>query len=81
VRWEFKSQTGCLFSSEAIVYPTESNKGFYKLDMSSVFASEWDEPSENYGKCTFGGGEFVIEIFCKTAEGIEGPSIITITLL
>jgi hypothetical protein len=81
VRWTFRSQTNCIFSSEAVVYPTESNKGFYKLDMSSVFASEWDEPSESYGKCTFGGGEFVIEIFCKTAQGLKGPSIISITLL
>lgn len=80
VQWTFTSQTECKYSSSAIVYPTGFNEGFFRLDMSSVFASEWDEPIDEYGKCKFGSGEFEIDISCKTANGMGPVSSVTITL-
>lgn len=80
VEWSFVSDSGCMYSSYAIVYPEEFNKGVYRLEISSVFASEWDEPSEYDGKCAFGGGEFLIKVSCKTAQGIGKSTSVTIRL-
>jgi hypothetical protein len=80
VEWTFTSQGGCTFSSYSIVYPTEANEGFYRLDMSSVFASAWDRPQGTDGRCTFGPGEFEVKISCKTAYGIGNPSTVTINI-
>ncbi len=80
VEWTFVSDSGCSYYSDAIVYPTGFNEGVFRLDMSSVFASEWDEPSEDYGKCAFGAGKFTVKIYCKTAKGLGEPSSISITL-
>jgi hypothetical protein len=82
VSWTFTSASGCEYSSFAIVYPSGFNEGMYRLDMSTVFASEWDErPSDEYGKCEFGRGEFVITIYCKTPDRLGEPSSVTIELL
>ena len=48
--------------------------------MSSVFAEDWDEPSNTEGKCRFMAGIFVVSISCKTANGLGEPSEVVITL-
>ncbi|MBU7017813.1 MAG: hypothetical protein HXS44_09900 [Theionarchaea archaeon] len=81
VEWTFVSQNGCRYESSAIVYPTEGNEGFFRLDMSSVFVSEVDEPQDNYGKCKFGAGEFFVSISCKTSLGLGKSSSVSIRLV
>lgn len=81
VEWTFTSQTGCQCSSSAMVYPSEGNEGVYRLDMSAVFRSEWDKPSETACKCFFTTGDFVVKISCKTGDGLGSPNSVTITLL
>lgn len=80
VEWTFISQSECTYSSYAIVYPTEYNRGVYRLDMSSVFASEWDKPIEIDGRCAFGTGEFIVKISAKTAQGLGDASTVIISL-
>ncbi len=80
VEWTFTSGSDCNYSSYAVVYPTGVNEGFYRLDMSSVFAEDWDEPSNSDGACAFGPGVFVVSISCKTANGLGDPSDVIITI-
>lgn len=80
VEWTFSSGSDCQYSSYAVVYPTEGNKGVYRLDMSSVFAEDWDEPSNTYGKCGFSSGVFVVSISCKTSNGLGEPSEVVIAI-
>jgi hypothetical protein len=80
VEWSFTSQAGCTCASSAIVYPTGLNQGFYRLDMSSVFASQWERPEYTACNCSLVPGEFVVRISCKTAEGLGVASAVTITL-
>ncbi len=81
VTWTFTSDTECTYSSSAVVYPSEFNRGVFHLDMSAVFASEWDEPQDQNGKCMLTQGEFVVSVFCKTGQGLGSPSTVTISLL
>lgn len=80
VAWRFISGSNCEYSAYAIVYPTGFNEGFYRLDMSSVFAEDWDEPSNSYGKCAFSAGIFVVSISCKTGDGLGEPSEVVIAV-
>lgn len=80
VQWSFISEGECTYSSSAVVYPTEFNRGVYRLEMRAVFANTWDVPSNAYGKCTFGPGEFQISVSCKTAQGMGKISTITIRM-
>lgn len=80
VEWTFTSKSDCTYSSYAYVYPSGFNEGVFRLDMTSVFASEWDEPSDSYGKCEFGSGEFAISISCKTSYGLGKASSVNIWL-
>ncbi|MBU7030976.1 MAG: hypothetical protein HXS53_00470 [Theionarchaea archaeon] len=80
VEWTFKSQSDCKFSNKTVVYPHEFNKGKFRLDMSSVFASQWERPQYTNGKCEFGQGEFIVTVYCKTSRGQGPPNSITIKL-
>ncbi len=81
VEWTFTSKGGCGYSSTVIVYASDFNRGVFRLDMSSVFAPEWAEPSNVYGKCALGTGEFTVRISCKTAQGFGEPTLIIIRLV
>lgn len=80
VEWEYISDGGCTYSSYSVVYPSEFNQGMFHLDISSIFASEWEQLNANFGKCPKGGGVFIVTVSCKTAGGMGDPSSITITV-
>lgn len=80
VEWTFKSKSECQFSNRTVIYPHEFNEGIFRLDMSSVFASQWERPQYADGKCEFGQGEFKVTVYCRTSKGHGPPNSITIKL-
>jgi hypothetical protein len=80
VEWEFVSEAGCTYSSYSVVYPSGFNQGVFHLDISSVFAAEWEQPANDKGRCPFGSGVFIVTVSCKAAGGMGDPSSITISL-
>jgi hypothetical protein len=80
VEWEFVSESGCTYSSYSVVYPSGLNQGVFHLDISSIFASEWEQPATDNGRCPFGSGVFTVTVSCKTTSGMGTPSFITISL-
>lgn len=80
VEWTFTSGSGCTYSCSAIVYPAKFNEGVYRLDMSEVFAKDWDEPGDSYGKCILNSGDFMVAISAKTATGLGPSATVVISL-